>query len=73
VQGLMLAVNKVPEVFDFDQIKETVEQTYKTEVAALIPHSDEMMILGSSKLFVLEYPDHRVTQALNGLVDRLLA
>jgi MinD-like ATPase involved in chromosome partitioning or flagellar assembly len=72
VQGLMLAVNKIPEVFDFDQIKKTVEETYKTEVAALIPHSDEMMILGSSKLFVLEYPDHRVTEQLNKLVDKIL-
>jgi MinD-like ATPase involved in chromosome partitioning or flagellar assembly len=72
VHGLMLVVNKVPEVFDFDQIKKTVEDTYKTEVAALLPHSDEMMILGSSGLFVLQFKDNPVTKSLNQLVDRII-
>lgn len=73
VHGLMLAVNKVPTVFDFDQIRKTVEETYHTPVAALMPHSDEMMILGSSSLFVLEFPDSPVTKALNELADHVLA
>lgn len=73
VHGLMLAVNKVPTVFDFDQIRKTVEETYHTPVAALMPHSDEMMILGSSSLFVFEFPDSPVTKALNELADHVLA
>lgn len=72
VQGLMLVVNKIPEVFDFDQIKEMVEKTYSAPVAGLLGHSDEMMILGSAKLFVLEYPDHPVTETLGQIVDHIL-
>lgn len=72
VRDLLLVVNKVPDVFDFDQIKQTVEKTYNTEVAALIPHSDEMMILGSSNLFVVKYPDNIVTEALKQVVDKVL-
>lgn len=72
VHGLVLVLNKVPDVFDFDQITHTVESTYHAEVAALIPHSDEMMILGSSGIFVLAHPDNVVTQALNKLADRVL-
>jgi MinD-like ATPase involved in chromosome partitioning or flagellar assembly len=72
VHGLMLAVNKIPDVFDFDQIKKTIEETYKTEVVALMPHSDDMMILGSSGLFVLQFKDNPVTKELNKIVDRIL-
>lgn len=73
VQGLMLVVNKVPEVFDPEQIKETVEKTYSTPVVGLLFHSDEMMILGSSKAFVLEYPDHEMTAELNKIADHILS
>lgn len=72
VQELVLVVNKVPTVFNFDEIIATVEKTYSAEVAALLPHSDEMMILGSSGVFVLHHPDNIVTEELNRLADRVL-
>jgi len=72
VAELLLAVNKIPEVFKLDEVKAQVEETYNCEVAALMPHSDEMMVLGSSSVFVLEFPDNPVTEALQGLADRLL-
>jgi MinD-like ATPase involved in chromosome partitioning or flagellar assembly len=72
VAELLMAVNKIPEVFKLDEVKTQVEKTYDCEVAALMPHSDEMMILGSSAVFVLEFPDNPVTEALQGLANRLL-
>lgn len=72
VAELLLVVNKIPQIFNLNDVKETVEKSYSTEVAALLPHSDEMMILGSSDVFVLKFPDHLVTDSLNSLVDRLL-
>ncbi|MBW8009971.1 MAG: MinD/ParA family protein [Chloroflexi bacterium] len=72
VANLMLVVNKIPDVFPMDEVKEKVESTYNTEVAALMPHADEMMILGSNGIFVLEFPDHPVTDALKQLADRLV-
>lgn len=71
VAQLMLAVNKVPDVFDFDEVKKKIENTYDAEVAALMPHSDEMMILGSNGIFVLEHPDSPVAEALRGLAKRV--
>ncbi|MCB0214607.1 MAG: MinD/ParA family protein, partial [Anaerolineae bacterium] len=47
VPNMMLIVNKMPQVYDFEAIKQQVEEAYDAEVAALIPHSDEMMALGS--------------------------
>jgi MinD-like ATPase involved in chromosome partitioning or flagellar assembly len=64
VPKMVLIVNKVPPSFDFDAVKKRVEQTYQCDVAAVIPHSDEIMTLASSGVFVLKYPDHPITQQL---------
>ena len=72
VAHLMLVVNKIPDVFDFEEVRKKIESTYETEVAALMPHSDEMMILGSNGIFVLEHPDSPVSEALRNLAKKLM-
>ncbi len=73
VPQMMLLVNKVPSTFDFDEVKTKVEQTYGCPVAAVLPHSDEMMALASSGVFVLHYPDHVVTTELEKMAASLMA
>jgi MinD-like ATPase involved in chromosome partitioning or flagellar assembly len=73
VPRLLLLVNKVPEVFNVDDVRARVEQTYNSEVAAVLPHSDEMMALASSGIFALQYPDHPVTVSLRQVAAKLLA
>ncbi len=72
VPRMLLVVNKVPTVFTEDQVKERVEQTYNCEVAAVLPHSDEMMLLASEGIFVLRYPDHPITEKFKVLADALM-
>jgi MinD-like ATPase involved in chromosome partitioning or flagellar assembly len=72
VPRLLLLVNKVPTTFNFAEVKERVEQTYDCEVAAVMPHSDEMMTLASSGIFVLKYPDNTLTHSLKQVVARLM-
>jgi MinD-like ATPase involved in chromosome partitioning or flagellar assembly len=72
VPRLLLIVNKVPAVFDIGDVKARVEQTYHCEVAAVLPHSDEMMTLASAGIFVQRYPDHPITAALKEVVTKLL-
>ena len=62
VPHMLLVVNKVPSVFNPADVKAQIEKTYNVEVAAVLPHSDEMMALASSGIFVLRYPNHPVTQ-----------
>src|SRR5207244_6261613 len=71
VPTLMLVVNKVPQAFDFAAVKERVEQTYNAEVAAVLPHSDELMALASSGIFAMRFPDHAVSIGLQAVVTRL--
>jgi MinD-like ATPase involved in chromosome partitioning or flagellar assembly len=73
VPRLVLIVNKVPAVFDVADVKARVEQTYHCEVAAVLPHSDEMMTLASASIFILRYPDHPITAALKQVAANLVA
>jgi MinD-like ATPase involved in chromosome partitioning or flagellar assembly len=73
VPRLVLIVNKVPAVFDVADVKSRVEQTYHCDVAAVLPHSDEMMVLASGGIFVLRHPDHPITAALKQVAAMLVA
>lgn len=73
VADLFLIVNKTPQSFDFDQIKQDMEKAYSCSVAAILPHSDEMMVLAGNGVFALHYPDHPLTVALKQVVTRLMA
>jgi septum site-determining protein MinD len=61
VPRMVLVVNNTPTAFDFAGVKERVEKTYECEVAAILPHSEELMILSSQGIFALHYPDHPIT------------
>ena len=73
VPRLVILVNKTPVVYDFAQVREQVERLYSAEVAAVMPHSDEMMALASAGIFALHYPDHQVTHALKQVAAKLTA
>lgn len=73
VPNLLLMVNKVPQVFNFADVKARVEQTYNAEVVAILPHSEEMMALASAGVFAIRYPEHSISQQLRQVAERLLA
>jgi MinD-like ATPase involved in chromosome partitioning or flagellar assembly len=72
VPRLLLVVNKVPAEFDRSEIKARVERTYAAEVAAVLPHSEAMMALGSAGIFGLRQPDHPLTSALRQVATHVL-
>jgi MinD-like ATPase involved in chromosome partitioning or flagellar assembly len=72
VSSLMLLVNKVPHIFDIEDVKQRVEQTYNSEVVAVLPHSEEMMALASEGVFVAQYPDHQITSTLRAAAKDIL-
>jgi septum site-determining protein MinD len=67
VPHMFLVVNKTPAVFDEGDVRRRVESAYGCEVAAVLPHSDELMAFSSRGVFVLDQPDH----PLSALYDRL--
>jgi septum site-determining protein MinD len=73
VPRMVLVVNNTPTAFDFADVKERVETTYECEVAAVLPHSEELMILSSGGVFALRYPDHPVTALYRQVATCLMA
>jgi septum site-determining protein MinD len=73
VPRMVLVVNNTPTAFDFADVKERVETTYECEVAAVLPHSEELMILSSQGIFALRYPDHAVTALYRQVATCLMA
>ena len=72
IARMVLVVNKVPTTFDLASVKTQVEQQYDCPVAAVLPHSDEMMILASAGIFSLRYPNHPVTASFKQVAKMLV-
>jgi septum site-determining protein MinD len=72
VPRLVLVVNKVPDVFDPGEVRQRVEAIYRAEVAAVLPHSDDMMALASAGIFALRCPDHPMTSAFQEVAAALV-
>lgn len=71
VPQILLLVNETPAIFDFAEVKTRLEQAYHCQVAAVLPHVQEMMALASRELFVLRYPGHPLTESLQLIVNRV--
>jgi MinD-like ATPase involved in chromosome partitioning or flagellar assembly len=72
VPHMMLVVNKVPPILEPEAIRMKVEQAYSCKVAAVLPHSDEMMNLASEGIFVLHYPNHSMTALYKQVAAKLV-
>ena len=73
VPRVRIAVNKVPDGLDHDAVAARVTEAYGCPVAAVLPHSDELMRLASEGIFVARYPDHELSalyaQIASSLID----
>ncbi len=73
VPHMVLVINKTPKTINANQLKQHAQETFNCEVAAVLPHSDEMMALASSGIFVLRYPNHQITQLYKEVAAKLIA
>ena len=73
VPRMVLVVNKTPEIFDAAEVETRVEKTYDCEVAAVLPHSDELMVLSSEGIFALRHPDHPLTGLYRQIASRIMS
>ncbi len=71
VPRMLLVVNKALASMNFAALRQQVENTYNTPVAAMFPLCEEMMQLASSGVFCLRYPDHPFTAELNRLARQV--
>jgi MinD-like ATPase involved in chromosome partitioning or flagellar assembly len=72
VPNMFILVNKVPPGMDAVALKMQVEAMYKTEVAAILPLSNEMVRTASGDIFSNRYPDHPLTLEFAEVAQRIV-
>jgi MinD-like ATPase involved in chromosome partitioning or flagellar assembly len=71
VPRLLIVVNNAPPNLEAAAVRSNVERAYGCEVAAVLPHTDEMMNLASEDIFVARYPDHPLSDQYRNIAAAL--
>jgi MinD-like ATPase involved in chromosome partitioning or flagellar assembly len=72
IASIDLILNDVQQNLDMENARLQLEQTYQCTVGAILFHSEELMALASSQLFVLCYPLHPLTTQLKILSEHFM-
>jgi MinD-like ATPase involved in chromosome partitioning or flagellar assembly len=71
VPRILLVVNKVPDTLDPAHVEERVRTAYGVDVAAVLPHSDDLMRLASEGVFALRFPAHPLSDLYRQVASRV--
>lgn len=66
-----LVLNKVLDRLDPVALKAEVETSFGATVVASLPESEDLLALGSAGIFSLLHPEHRFSQAVDALAERV--
>jgi MinD-like ATPase involved in chromosome partitioning or flagellar assembly len=73
VTNLLLMVNKaVPNKYDYDDLKQQIENAYKAPLTGILPLSFDMADNASKDLFSLQFPDHDWSKELRKVAAAIL-
>ncbi len=72
VPRVMLLVNKAPLDLDASTVAARVARAYGCPVAAVLPHSDDLMRLASEGILVLREPGHHMADSFRSVAATLL-
>lgn len=73
VPAMFLIVNKTLPSMNLDAMQAKIKEVFATPVAAILPFSEEIILLGSSGLFAQLYPNHPNTKILQQVVNSCLS
>ena len=72
IKKLLLIVNDVPTSYDIDEVRNQLKETYNSKIAAILPHSPQMVALASRDIFAHYYPEHSMTDAYRNIVAQIM-
>jgi MinD-like ATPase involved in chromosome partitioning or flagellar assembly len=72
VPGIHIVVNKAPPQLDPEAVAARVREAYGCDVAAVLPHSDELMQLASEGVFSLRHPGDPLAARYRALAERVI-
>ncbi len=68
VPHLLLAVNMALSSYDFDDLRQQMETIYNSQVATILPLSEDVARLQSADIFSIRYPDHPFSKGIKEIV-----
>ena len=71
VPRIMLVVNKTPDTLNAAHVEERVRAAYGCDVAAVLPHSDDLMRLASEGVFSQRFPAHPLSDLYRQVAARV--
>lgn len=71
ISTIHLVLNNTPANLDVAEVRAELDRTYRCGDGVVLPHSEELMALGSGKLFVQRYPGHSLTAIFKELAESL--
>ncbi|WP_407898498.1 MinD/ParA family protein [Scytonema sp. NUACC26] len=72
VRKMLLVVNKALPTYNFQTLRQQVQNAYNTKVAGILPVCQEMFQIASSDIFCLRYPFHPWTQEVNAIAKQII-
>ena len=72
VPAIRMVVNKLPQHFDQQQVKDRVASSYDVPIGAVLPLSEDLLTLASGGLALLTFPTHPWSQGVHELADELM-
>lgn len=72
VPHLFLIVNKALVRYDFAQVAQHAEATFQTQVAGVLPLTEDLADIASADIFSLRVPDHRWSRTLKEIAQTIL-
>ncbi len=72
VPSTYLLMNKVlmPNAAD---LQKRVQDTYDCNVLSMLPHSEDLLKMGSSNVFYIQYPDHPFSKEIELITEKILS
>ncbi len=71
VPFMEMVISKALAAMDFEKLQSRVESIFNAKVVATLPHTDEMVMMGSSGLYSIKYPEHDYSIGVRKICDRL--
>jgi septum site-determining protein MinD len=72
VPQLRLMVNKALSEYNFEHLRQQVENTYNVPVVGILPESNDIIKLASNGIFYLKNPHHPITKVIEGIADHII-
>ncbi|GAB4378325.1 MAG: hypothetical protein Kow00121_29900 [Elainellaceae cyanobacterium] len=72
IPEIFLVANQINPALQRVEIQQQLEQAYDEAVIGLLPFCEEMLLLASSDLFCLRYPEHPLAIEIQSIAQRLI-